>query len=101
MNSRVFIVFTVFLLSACSGDNYRAYLGNWEKEGGLQVLNISDEGDSLIFRENILNDNKGFFSGANSEPHVLTKKEGQLLLMGKIALGLSKDKTQLLSLIHI
>lgn len=95
MFSRYFLFFAVVLFSACSGDQYGAYVGNWEKEGVLQVATISEEGDNLIFRENILNENIGFFSGANSEPHVLIKNEGQLLLLGKIALGLSEDKTRL------
>lgn len=97
MIGRLFVVFTmaIVFLSACSGDNYDAYIGHWEKDGDLRVVEITKEGDHLIFRENILNDNEGIFSEADRKPHVLTKNEGQLLFMGIIALGLSEDKKQL------
>lgn len=87
-------------LSACSGsgDKYSDYLGYWENkdisqftgEEVLKVAQISKDGESYLFKENIMS--------TKSKPLLLTANEGKLSAntgLGAIDFSLSDDKNTL------
>ncbi len=92
---KVLFLAIFLLLSGCSGDPYKDYLGLWERtdQKRHEVMEISQDGETILMNDNILRETD--FFGEKKRARVLKKNEGQLSIgtgLGSAQFGLSEDR---------
>jgi hypothetical protein len=100
--TKYLLIIAFLLLSACSDDPYKKYLGLWERQkdsGRDEVMEITKDGETFLMTDNVFG-TKSPISGKikPSKPVVLKKLEGQLSVatpFGGFPFGLSENEDTL------